>query len=64
MKIDLATGMVLMCTIIAAGSIGMCAFAIWLYHRDGGQRSTKTIVLNALGSFFAPLISIWTWIRR
>ena len=56
MKIDLSTGLVLMAFIIAAGSIGQCAFAIWLYHRDGGARSTKNILRDALSAFYAPLL--------
>lgn len=57
MKIDLTTGLILMCVIISAGSIVQCSFAIWLYHRDGGTRSTKIIFRDALRTFFAPAIS-------
>ncbi|MCX7193918.1 MAG: hypothetical protein NTY60_09915 [Proteobacteria bacterium] len=64
MKIDLTTGLVLMGAIISAGAIGMCAFAIWLYHKDGGTRSTKNILRDALTAYFAPLISIWKWMGR
>ena len=64
MKIDLTTGLILMGVIISAGSIGQCVFAIWLYHRDGGTRSTKIILRDALSAFFSPLISILKWIGR
>lgn len=59
MKVDLATGLILMAAIISIGAVGLCAFAIWLYHRDGGTRTTKKILRNAFIAFFAPLRSIW-----
>lgn len=64
MKIDFATGLILICVIISIGSIGQCAFAIWLYHRDGGTKSTKNILRDALNTFFAPLILTLKWVVR
>lgn len=59
MKLDLTTGLILLCAIMAIGSIGMCAFAIFLYHRDGGTRSTKTILSDAMQACFPSLSVIW-----
>lgn len=59
MKVDFATGLILMAVIISIGAVGQCAFAMWLYHRDGGTRTTKSILRDAFIAFFSPLRSIW-----
>lgn len=50
--------------IICVVAIGLTAVSISLYHRDGGSKSTKQIVMEGVVGYFAPLIFIYTLARK
>lgn len=64
MNIDLATGLIIMSAIISICAILQCTFAIWLYHNDGGTRSTKIILRDGVIALFLPLKSLLNWMSK
>lgn len=62
--IDFATGIILTAGFISIFVIGLTSVGVWLYHRDGGSKSTGQILKGALIKFVAPLTTAWEWIHR